>query len=79
MISPQALAELALEIESEDPIDWGYLSIDEKTAYLTMAPSVLEMFAEGDNRELMMLATVLKLVVENFVLNLKLLGQHHDR
>ena len=71
----EQLVELAQEIESEDPIDWGMLSISEHDAYVTIASGVLENYlkTDVDSRDMMMLATVVKLTVENFVLNLKLL------
>lgn len=71
----QQLVELAKEIESEDPIDWGMLSVNEHDAYGMIATSVLENYlkTDADSRDIMMLATVVKLTVENFVLNLKLL------
>lgn len=71
----EQIVEIAQEIESEDPIDWGMLAIDEKTAYTMMATSVLEnyLMTDKDLRDMMLLATVVKLTVENFVLNLKLL------
>lgn len=71
----ERLITLAKEVESEDPIDWGLLSISEEQAYRLMAMNVVENFADkyddSDNIDVL-LATVIKLVVENFVLNLKL-------
>ena len=65
---------MAREVESEDPIDWGMLSISEDSAYAMIATSVLERHVGlTEDRELVLLATVVKLTVENFVLNLKLL------
>lgn len=64
------LAKLAMEVESADPIDWGMLPIDERTAYEMMAATVLE---RNDDR-LMDKAVITKLLVENFVLNLRLMG-----
>jgi len=51
------------------------LSISENDAYVTIASGVLENYlkTDVDSRDMMMLATVVKLTVENFVLNLKLL------
>ena len=63
------LIELAQEVEVGDPIDWGYLNINEEDAYKLMATHVLEM----DNNEFTNKAIIVKLLVENFVLNLKLL------
>lgn len=70
MISVETLVELAKEVENEDPIDWGMLSIDEDTAYKVIASQVLEIYNTND--QLTMLASITKLIVENFVLNLKL-------
>lgn len=67
------IAILAKEIETEDPVDWGMLSIDESTAYEFIANNVVSKFDKYsvDERSVM-LATIVKLIVENFVLNLKL-------
>jgi hypothetical protein len=69
------LVELAMETEITDPIDWDMLSISEENAYKMMALHVLEMF---DNKkddkyfDIIVMSTMTKLLVENFVLNLKL-------
>lgn len=69
------IVQLAKDVETEDPIDWGLLEIDEDEAYRLMAVSVVEnmfdKYGEPEMRDVY-LATVVKLVVENFVLNLKL-------
>lgn len=67
------LIELAKEIETEDPIDFGMLRVDEDVAYTLMATSVLEMYLNNDKdtREMILLATVVKLTVENFCLQLE--------
>jgi hypothetical protein len=71
----EQIVELAKEIEHEDPIDWGMLNIDENEAFMLLAPSVLENYLSMDkyNRDIMMLSMVLKLTVENFALNIKLM------
>ena len=69
------IASLAREVEAEDPIDWGMLAISEDDAYHLMASNIVEtMAAKYGQPEFkdVMLATIVKLVVENFVLNLKL-------
>jgi hypothetical protein len=63
------LVYLAMEVEMEDPIDWGMLAISEHDAYELMAAHVLEM----NNDDLTNKAIIVKLLVENFVLNLKLM------
>lgn len=74
MITVDQLVEIAEAIELGDPIDWGMLSVSEHDAYLFLATGVLENYkaSDHDDRELMMLASVVKLTVENFVLNLRL-------
>lgn len=73
------IIELVKEIDSEDPIDWGMLNIDETQATELVANNLLEQYntiwagLPDDERNVIMLATITKLVVENFTLNLKLL------
>lgn len=71
----EQLVDIAMEIESKDPIDWGMLEISEESAYRLMAAGVLESYLadEPESRDMLLLATVVKLLVENYVLNLKLL------
>lgn len=74
------LVELAMEIESEDQIDFGMLRIDERNAYELMANGVLESYLSNDKdtRDMILLATVVKLTVENLVLNLTLLNKRQQ-
>jgi hypothetical protein len=65
------LSELAQETDKVDPIDWSELSVSEQEAFNLMAMHVAEM----DNDDLTNRAIIVKLLVENFVLNLKLLGK----
>jgi len=65
------LVELAKECDSVDPIDWSELNITEEQAFTMMATHVLEM----ERNPLTDGAIIVKLMVENFVLNLKLLGK----
>jgi len=64
------LVILAKEGETMDPIDWGDLNITEDQAYIMMAAHVLEM----ERNHLTDGAIIVKLLVENFVLNCKLMG-----
>jgi len=68
------LANLAQEVEITDPIDWKSLNITEQDAYELMANSVLDQFGsvEEKYKEPIMMSTIVKLLVENFVLNIKL-------
>jgi hypothetical protein len=73
MVTAKQLAELAQEIESTDPIVWGRLEISEQAAYEMMASQVMSQFlTTNENKEVVMLATITKLLVENFVLHLRL-------
>ena len=65
------LVMLAMESDIADPIDWNELNITEEQAYIMMATHVLEM----ERNHLTDGAIIVKLMVENFVLNLKLLGK----
>jgi len=72
------ILDLVKEIDSEDPIDWGMLSVDENMATEIIATGLLEQYnttwadMDPDDRTVIMLATITKLIVENFTLNLKL-------
>lgn len=72
------IVNLVSEIESEDPIDWAMLAVDEETAVNLLANSILDQYntvwaaMPEQDRTLIMLATITKLVAENFTLNLKL-------
>jgi hypothetical protein len=67
----KVLVMLAKEGAEFDPIDWDELNITEDQAYVMMAAHVLEM----ELNDLTSKAIIVKLLVENFVLNLKLLGK----
>lgn len=69
------IVELAKEVELEDPIDFGMLPIDEDATWHMMACNVIEMFrVESESDKLVLLATITKLVVENFVLHAQLMN-----
>ena len=76
MLTLNEIVALAKEVESEDPIDWSYLNIDEDTAYKLIGLNVFEMYQDwksSGQSEDIMLVTILKLIVENFALNTRLL------
>lgn len=72
-ISTKQLAQLAKEAEITDPIEWGELTIQEDVAYEMMAASVIEMMMKltDNEKEVVAMASLVKLLVENFVLNLR--------
>ena len=65
------LVEIAREVEVGDPFDWADVSIDEDTAYRLMAMNILEINMSKE----IMLATIVKLCVENLVLNTRLMSE----
>jgi hypothetical protein len=70
--------ELAREVNKEDPIDFGYMPISEDEAWQIMSTQVVAnylQYAEDQIAVEMYLATITKLVVENYVLNAKLLSR----
>lgn len=78
------LVDLIQEVEVEDPIDWGMLNVSEEDATKMIAINLLDQYNKDwshlsdDNFRCAMVATIGKLVLENFVLNLKLLSTKHD-
>lgn len=70
----EMLAQLAQEFELSDPINWGMLLIDEQEAYLSIAENVMEILENSEEPELVCATAMVKLLVENYVLNLQLAG-----
>lgn len=77
-ISPEELEQLMAEVEQEDPIDFADLPYNDSELRSVIANHVCEMaaslekFSETD-RQLTLLAVAAKLVLENFVLHLRLM------
>jgi len=68
------LIEIAKESNISDPIDWEKINLNEDTVYEMIGLSVVEMMdkiEKDENRDVLLAASILKLTVENFVLNLK--------
>ena len=74
MLTVEQLASIAQEAETKDPIDWNRLAIDKETAYKLMASCVIDEFSglKDDEKMAIALGTITKLLVENFVLNVKI-------
>lgn len=64
-----ALVEVAKEVEVGDPFDWADVALDETEAYKLIASSVVGF--EDDS--FVLKATITKLLVENMVLNVRLM------
>lgn len=69
----EQLSKLAREVEITDPIEWEELAVSEETVYDMMATTVLEMVEKipEEQRQIILMASVTKLLVENFVLNIQ--------
>lgn len=65
------LIELAKEGEQIEPINWDELSVTEDTVYQMMGEYVLQM----DPDPLIQKSILVKLLVENFALKIKLKGK----
>lgn len=81
MIDAESLAQIAMEIEESDPIMWDTLAVDQRTAYCLMAANVVEEYnrIETYDDKVTLLATVTKLLVDNFVLQLKLMEMQDNK
>ena len=70
----EQIIQLAKEVELTDMIDWEGLPLEKDRIYQlvgSQAYEVYEEFTQSDDGEAILLATVTKLLVENFVLNLR--------
>lgn len=70
------VADLAQEVDKEDPIDFGMLQLDEGSVWHLMSVNVVDKYLEMSDDQVIMLATITKLLVDNFILNYKLLGNN---
>lgn len=77
-VTVEEILDLLEQVESEDPIDWAMLAIDENLATEMIVNSLVDQYnREWSNlkpevQAQAMLATIAKLVIENFTLNIKL-------
>jgi hypothetical protein len=75
MMDPYQVIELAKQIEETDPIDWSDLPLNRESIYFMLGTTVLERVSEtqsASEREIILMASVVKLTVENFVLEMRL-------
>jgi len=66
------VAELAMEVEIFDRINWGELNINKEEAFLNIAEKVCNQAetVSEDQRDIVNATTITKLLVENMVLNI---------
>lgn len=68
------IIELAKDIEAGDPIDWSGLPLHRDAVYKMLGLSVLERIENEQDlrlRETILMASLVKLTVENFVLEMR--------
>lgn len=77
-MTPETLLELLKEVEKEDPIDFSGLPFEEDDLRLLACLNVLELmnnWPQGANdqaRDIIMAATITRLVLENMVLQARI-------
>jgi RNA binding exosome subunit len=75
------LVDLAFAVEEGDPIDWGLFKNGQEQSMKMIAASIIEQFDKeeytADDR-LIIMSTITKLVVENFILHARLKKQEQD-
>jgi hypothetical protein len=78
-LNQKLVEELVAEIEGADPIDWAMLNVDEQQATELIASSVVEHYETNikpmaeEQRDYVIVSSLAKLTLENFVLNLRLM------
>tara|TARA_B110000503_G_C7015578_1_gene357576 strand:+ start:254 stop:514 length:261 start_codon:yes stop_codon:yes gene_type:complete len=76
----EQLAELAMQSEMSSSIDWNTLNVTKQDAFIMMAKNVIEQMdtLPEDQRAVVAMATMTKLLVENFILNIQAKGSNND-
>lgn len=70
----EEIIELAKEVETTDSIEWDDLPLDKDRIYQLVGSQAYDLYkqnADTNDGEAIIVATIIKLLVENFVLNLK--------
>jgi hypothetical protein len=75
-ITIDELVELAFAVEEGDPFDWSTFKQGKEQAMRMIAASIIEQFDKddvNDQDQIIMLATITKLVTENMILHAQLM------
>ena len=75
------IVDLAFAVESGDPIDWGLFKQGQEQSMKMIAASIIEQFDKEDythDDKLIIMSTITKLVVENFILHARLKKQEQN-
>ena len=76
-INLNELIDIAFAVEEGDPIDWSVFKEGKEQTMRMIGASILEQFDKDvytDQDRIIVMATITKLVVENFILHSKLLS-----
>jgi hypothetical protein len=80
-IDIDTIVDLAFAVEQGDPIDWGLFKESREQSMKMIAASIIEQFDKEvytDDDRLIIMSTITKLVVENFILHARLRKQEQD-
>ena len=74
----EEVIELAKEVAGTDQIDWDNLPLDKDKIYQMIGSQAYETYGQTEDEDhlAILLATVIHLLVENFVLNLQIPGNN---
>ncbi len=69
-VTVEQLVELAKQAEYKNPIEWGELPVEEDVIYTAFAHAMYNAYVRTDpaTRDLVLLASIVKLQTENFAL-----------
>lgn len=75
------IATLAKQAEYQNVLDWSKIQMDEDQVIVMMAENVVEQLGNvpEEQREIIAMSTITKLLVENFVLGLLLKGVPNEK
>jgi hypothetical protein len=80
-VNIDTIVDLAFAVEEGDPIDWSMFKDGKEQSVKMIAASIIEQFDKEpwtDQDRIIVMATITKLVVENFILHSRLLKQEQS-
>ena len=75
------LVDLAFAVEEGDPIDWNLFKNGKEQSMKMIAASVIDQFDKNEytqDDKLIIMSTITKLIVENFILHARLMKIEKD-
>jgi hypothetical protein len=75
------LVDIAQQVEGQDEVEWSQLAVGKQESFRLVATSVLEMFDKQEytfEDKVIIMSTITKLIVENMILNLKILKSQEN-